>query len=255
MPTHIVIPARLGSTRLPEKVLADIAGLPMVIRSYQQAVKAGADTVMVATDSRRVFDVCEQHGASVVMTDPAHPSGTTRLSEVVQQQGWAFDDIVVGMQADEPLLPPEVLRHLMCFFEGQTSSPMASVYDLIHDPKALMDPSVVKVVLNADQQALYFSRAPIPWHREAFASTEDLTHCPTEYYRHIGIYAYQAGFLTEYMSWEPSPLEQVECLEQLRVLYHGRSIAMDKTPLPVPPGIDTPADLEQLRALMTSPHP
>lgn len=249
MSTHIVIPARLGSTRLPEKVLADIAGLPMVIRSYQQAMRAGADTVTVATDSERVLEVCEQFNAHAVMTDPAHPSGTTRLSEVVTKQGWDTDDIVVGMQADEPLLPPEVLSHLINFFSAQSDSPMASVYDLIRDPKELMDPSVVKVVLNADHQALYFSRAPIPWHREAFNTEQQLASCPAEYYRHIGIYAYRVGFLSEYMSWEPSPLEQIECLEQLRVLYHGRSIAMDKTPLPVPPGIDTKADLEQVRAL------
>ncbi len=251
MAVRIVIPARLQSTRLPEKVLADVNGLPMVVRSYRQAEQVpGVDTLLVATDSKKVQEVCESYDVPTCLTDPSHPSGTSRLAEVVSTQGWDDSDIVVCLQADEPLLPPPVVSHLIDVFSSQTHAPMGSVYDVITDSDELSDPSIVKVVLNQQSEAIYFSRAPIPWDRDGFVKGID-SSALTLHHRHIGLYAYRAGFLAQYLAWEASPLEAIESLEQLRVLYHGESIAMARASEPVPPGVDTPEDLAKVRALLT----
>ncbi len=242
----VIIPARFKSTRLPGKVLADIGGKPMIQHVYERAVASGASTVVIATDNEEVKTVCEGFGATVCMTDEEHESGTERVSEVVEALELESDEIVIGLQGDEPLIPPELIRQLADDLIEHSTAKVASICTEIKTVEEVFDPNVVKVVLNRRNNAIYFSRAPIPWERENFADLKN-PKMTGQHFRHIGIYAYRAGFLREYLNWEPSPAEQMESLEQLRILCYCGRIHMTTTAISVPGGVDTPADLVRVQ--------
>ena len=245
----VAIPARYASTRLPGKPLALLAGEPMVLHVARRALAAGAREVWVATDDPRIARVLENvAGIRVAMTDAGHASGTDRLAECASHAGWGDDVIVVNLQGDEPFAPASGIRTVAAALAG-SGAPMATLATPVEDAAALFDPNVVKLVRSAGGDALYFSRAPIPWHRDAFAhSTARLP--AGEWLRHIGIYGYRAGFLQQFAAMPAGRLEQVESLEQLRVLEAGFRISVALSPAPFPPGIDTPEDLERADALM-----
>lgn len=241
----VVIPARFGSSRLPGKPLADIAGEPMILHVARRAMASGADRVVVATDDQRVADalngVCE-----LVMTSPHHESGTERLAEVVDTLQLADDTIVVNVQGDEPLIPEANIRQLADNL-ARADAGMATLGVAIDDAEEMHNPNAVKVVCDGRGHALYFSRAPIPWDRDAFA--KQLSVSPGAL-RHVGIYAYRAGFIRQYVRWPVSPLEQIESLEQLRVLYQGEAIHVAEAIEPPPAGVDTSEDLERVRQVL-----
>jgi len=244
-PSFIVaIPARYGSTRLPGKPLRDIAGVPMVVRVARRALEAGAAQVVVAVDDPRIADALQGHGVDVCMTRSDHASGSDRLAECAEYYGWADDAIVVNLQGDEPFAPAAGIREVARAL-AEDDAPMATLATPITEAHELFDPNVVKLVRSADGRALYFSRAPVPWARDAFAADRDVLPEGVPFLRHIGIYAYRAGFLKRYTTLDRTPLEHAESLEQLRVLEHGFPIATRLTPEPFPPGIDTEADLER----------
>lgn len=239
----VVIPARYASSRLPGKPLADIAGQSMIERVYRQAIKSGAERVVIATDDERVQQCCEAFGAEVCMTSPLHNSGTERLAEVVSLLGLADDTVVVNVQGDEPFIPPAIIRQVAENLATQNKARMATLSVPIEHADEVLNPNVVKVQTDKNGYALYFSRSVIPFDRDkAFhACLADI------YRRHIGIYAYRAGFIKDYVRWPASQLEQIECLEQLRVLWQGESIHV-ATALESPAvGVDTPEDLERAR--------
>lgn len=244
---NIVIPARFASTRLPGKPLADIGGKPMVVRVAEAAARAGAREVLVATDDRRVADALAEHGVLALMTRADHPSGTDRLAEVAAQRGWADDVIVVNVQGDEPLLDPALVSAVAEALANDPEAAIATAAHAIADPAEFFNPNVVKVVTDARGRAMYFSRAPIPWARDAFATDRNTLPADLLPLRHIGLYAYRAGFLHRYQALPPAPCEQWEALEQLRALWHGfpiRVLACTQAPLA---GVDTPEDLERVR--------
>lgn len=245
----IVIPARYGSTRLPGKPLLDIFGKPMLERVWEQANNSGAERVVIATDDARVFDVAQGFGAEVAMTSVYHPSGTDRLQQVAEQLQLPADHIVVNVQGDEPLIPPTVIDQVALNLERHTEASVATLCEEIVTVKDLRNTNVVKVVCDAQGMALYFSRAPIPWPRDAFAETSDEMPATGKWYRHIGIYAYRTGFLHDYVRWEPAPGERLEQLEQLRALNQGVSIHVEQAIEPVPGGVDTEEDLMLVRGL------
>ena len=248
----VVIPARLKSTRLPDKPLADIAGKPMVVRVAERALQCGASRVVVATDHASIVDACAAHGVEALLTRADHPSGTDRLAEVADLLALPDDLVVVNVQGDEPLIEPAVIDRLAATLAG-SSAPMATVAHPVHDADDFFNPNVVKVVLDRHGEALYFSRAPRPWARDAFAARPDVLPPDMAALRHVGLYAYRAAFLRQYRSLEASPLESLEALEQLRVLWHGFRIAvtvLDATPAA---GVDTPADLERVRQSFAAP--
>lgn len=246
----VAIPARYASTRLPGKPLALIAGEPMVLHVARRALAAGAREVWVATDDARIAEaVAGLPGIHVAMTDPAHASGTDRLAECARQAGWADDVIVVNLQGDEPFAPAEGIQAVATILAG-SGAPMSTLATLVEDAPTLFDPNVVKLVRNAQGDALYFSRAPIPWHRDGFAVSRDALPAGRQWLRHIGIYGYRAGFLQQFAAMQPGNLEQIESLEQLRVLEAGFRIAVGLSPAPFPPGIDTPEDLHRAEAQM-----
>lgn len=245
----VVIPARYQSTRLPGKPLADIAGKPMVQWVYEQAIQAGAQDVIIATDDQRVADAVAVFGGKVCMTSPNHESGTERLAEVAQLMGIADDHIVVNVQGDEPLIPPSIIRQVAENLAA-SSAPMATLGVAITSEEEVFNPNAVKVVTDKEGYALYFSRATIPWDRDAFARGEVLTE--HSLMRHIGIYAYRAGFINTYVNWQPSSLEKIECLEQLRVLWYGEKIHVELAKEAPPAGVDTPEDLELVRKIIAA---
>ena len=245
----VAIPARYASTRLPGKPLALIAGEPMVLHVARRALAAGAREVWVATDDARIAQaVAGLPGIHVAMTDPAHASGTDRLAECARQAGWADDVIVVNLQGDEPFAPAAGIQAVATIL-ADSGAPMSTLATLVEDAPTLFDPNVVKLVRTAQGDALYFSRAPIPWHRDGFASSRDVLPAG-QWLRHIGIYGYRAGFLQQVAAMPPGNLEQIESLEQLRVLEAGFRIAVALSPAPFPPGIDTPEDLHRAEAQM-----
>ncbi|MEZ9833946.1 3-deoxy-manno-octulosonate cytidylyltransferase [Vibrio breoganii] len=244
----VIIPARYQSTRLPGKPLADICGKPMIEHVYRQAIQAGADQVIIATDDQRVADVATEFGGTVCMTSPDHESGTERLAEVVEKMGIAPDHIVVNVQGDEPLIPPVVIAQVADNLAASTA-PMATLGVAIEDAEEAFNPNAVKVVTDNQGYALYFSRATIPWDRDQFADDKSQLNQPLM--RHIGIYAYRAGFISKYINWAPSALEKIESLEQLRVLWYGEKIHVALAKQTPPPGVDTPEDLEAVRALLS----
>jgi len=256
---RVVIPARYASSRLPGKPLADIGGRPMVLRVLERALHAGAESVIVATDDARVQQAVEAAGYQAIMTSPDHQSGTERLVEVAEALGWDDDTLVVNVQGDEPLIDPELIREAARQLVLHGDAVMATLAHPIHDHADFINPNVVKVVTDEAGYALYFSRAPIPWPRDAFAASSANLNgigaagqaMPHELgaLRHIGLYAYRAGFLRTYASLATSPLERFEMLEQLRVLWHGHRISLGITPSAPAPGVDTPEDLARVRAL------
>ncbi|MFQ2070679.1 3-deoxy-manno-octulosonate cytidylyltransferase [Aeromonas veronii] len=243
----VVIPARYASTRLPGKPLADIHGKPMVQHVVEKALQSGADRVIVATDDERVQQALLSTGVEVCMTSPDHQSGTERLAEVCRHYGFAADTIIVNVQGDEPLIPPAIIRQVADNLAAATA-PMATLSVPIKDAEEAFNPNAVKVVTDKDGYALYFSRASIPWDRDRFANSHE--QIGGHYQRHIGIYAYRAGFIQRYVDWAPSVLEQVEALEQLRVLWYGEKIHVAQALEAPPVGVDTQADLEKVRAFL-----
>ncbi|MCB9637169.1 MAG: 3-deoxy-manno-octulosonate cytidylyltransferase [Sandaracinus sp.] len=250
----VVIPARLASTRLPEKPLADVAGKPLVTRVWERAYDAGADEVIVAADDTRIVDVVTASGGRAVLTSPNHPSGTDRLAEVAASHGWRDDVIVVNLQGDEPLVPGALLRRLANALAEEPEAALATAATPITEPRELFSPSAVKVVVDDRGLALTFSRAPIPWARDAFGPllrAEPPNELPkgVPYLRHLGLYAYRVSTLKLLASTPPAAIEKAESLEQLRALAIGLRIhvtVLDQAP---PPGVDTPEDLERVRAL------
>jgi 3-deoxy-manno-octulosonate cytidylyltransferase (CMP-KDO synthetase) len=249
MSFRVVIPARYASTRLPGKPLADIAGKPMVVRVAEAAQQSGASEVVVATDDVRVRDVVARAGHTVTMTRTGHPSGTDRIAEVAQQFGWGDADIVVNVQGDEPLIDPALVSAVARALERDYTAAIATAAHAFTGMAEFVNPNVVKVVTDNKGRALYFSRAPIPWHRDGFAKQQE--SFPTDFIprRHVGIYAYRVSFLHNYGALEPAPIEQWEALEQLRALWHGFPIHVIDCPKPPLPGVDTVEDLERVRAI------
>ena len=241
----VIIPARLASTRLPNKPLADIAGKPMVVRVAERAALSGASQVVVATDHDDIVAACRAHGVDVRMTRADHPSGTDRIAEVAAAMGLPADAVVVNVQGDEPLIDPQLVAATAALIRDGV--PMATAAHPIADVQDVFNPNVVKVALDKSGRALYFSRATIPWHRDAFAKSRDALPLGYAPLRHIGLYAYGNAFLQSYPGLAQSPLEQIEALEQLRVLWHGYPIAVHVTKSVPLPGVDTPEDLERAR--------
>lgn len=239
----VIIPARLASTRLPNKPLADIAGLPMIVRVAQRAALSGAGQIVVATDSPEVAAACAAHGVRALMTRADHPSGSDRLAEAVEQLGLADDAVVVNVQGDEPLIAPAMIDACATTLTAQPDCVMATVAHALTDPSEFANPNVVKLVTDQAGRALYFSRAPIAWWRDGAGQ-------PNGALRHVGLYAYRAGFLRRFPTLAVSPLEQIESLEQLRVLWHGERIAVHVSEERPGPGVDTPEDLERVRQLI-----
>jgi len=243
----VVIPARYASSRLPGKPLLDIAGKPMIQHVYERALESGAGQVVVATDDPRIAERVEGFSGQVCMTSPDHQSGTDRIAEVVRHYAWQAEDIVVNLQGDEPDMPPGLLRQVAEDMQSHDDAVMTTLSADLTDGAQLFDPNVVKLVTDAKGYALYFSRAPIPWDRDRFSTGENLPQQVQGYARHIGLYAYRAGFLARFVGWEPAPLERVESLEQLRVLWQGERIHVSRASEMPGVGIDTPEDLERAR--------
>ncbi|KQY88330.1 3-deoxy-manno-octulosonate cytidylyltransferase [Pelomonas sp. Root1444] len=239
----VIIPARLASTRLPNKPLADIAGQPMIVRVAQRAALSGAAQVVVATDAPEVAAACAAHGVRALMTRADHPSGSDRLAEAVEQLRLADDAVVVNVQGDEPLIAPAMIDACAATLEAQLDCVMATVAHTLTDVAEFSNPNVVKLVTDKAGRALYFSRAPIAWWRDGAGA-------PNQALRHVGLYAYRAGFLRRFPTLAVSPLEQIESLEQLRVLWHGERIAVHVSNERPGPGVDTPDDLERVRRLI-----
>ncbi|HWW99556.1 3-deoxy-manno-octulosonate cytidylyltransferase [Collimonas sp.] len=249
-PFTVIIPARLASTRLPNKPLADIGGKPMIVRTAERAAQSGATQVIVATDHAEILAVCAQHGIAARLTRSDHPSGTDRIAEVAAALGLAADAVVVNVQGDEPMIDPALIAATAALINAEL--PMATAAHAIDAVSEVFNPNVVKVVLNQAGRALYFSRATIPWHRDGFAQSQQSLPAGYQPLRHIGLYAYSNGFLQTYPTLTVSPLEQIEALEQLRVLWHGYPIAVHIAPAAPAAGVDTPEDLERVRSFFTA---
>lgn len=246
----VVIPARLRSTRLPGKPLLPIAGKPMIQHVWEQARKSAASRVVIATDDASIVEACEAFGAEVLLTRADHESGTDRLAEVAAQLGLAADAIVVNVQGDEPLIPAVIIDQVAANLAAHPEAGIATLAEPISEPEAVFNPNAVKVVSDRNGLALTFSRAPLPWARDVFAKQHDALPEGVPYRRHIGMYAYRAGFLHDFVSWGPCWLEQAESLEQLRALWHGVRIHVADAIEAPPVGVDTPQDLERVRRLL-----
>ncbi|ROR11268.1 3-deoxy-manno-octulosonate cytidylyltransferase [Erwinia sp. JUb26] len=242
-----IIPARFASTRLPGKPLVDIHGKPMVVHVMERALESGADRVIVATDNADVARAVEAAGGEVCMTRHDHQSGTERLAEVIEKYNFPDDAVIVNVQGDEPMIPPVIIRQVADNLARSTAG-MATLAVPITSAEEAFNPNAVKVVRDANGYALYFSRATIPWDRERFSTSRD--EIGDTFLRHIGIYGYRAGFIRRYVSWEASPLEQIELLEQLRVLWYGEKIHVDVAKAIPSVGVDTPEDLLRVREAM-----
>ncbi|MEB6479072.1 3-deoxy-manno-octulosonate cytidylyltransferase [Acinetobacter vivianii] len=248
---HIVIPARFASSRLPGKPLLLIHGRPMILRVVDQAKKvAGFDDLCVATDDPRIAEVCQAEGVDVVLTNPEHPSGTDRLSEVARIKGWSADDVIVNVQGDEPLLPAQLVQQVTQLLIDNPQCSMSTLCEPIHQLDEFQRDSIVKVVMSNRNEALYFSRATIPYDRDGAKQAVPTLH--TQAFRHLGLYAYRVKLLQEYVTWEQGNLEKLESLEQLRVLENGHRIAIDIAEANLPPGVDTQVDLDRLNTMPVS---
>lgn len=246
-----LIPARRASSRLPDKALLDIAGLPMVVRVAQQALKSQASRVVVATDDMDIAQACSGHGVDHVMTALNHPSGSDRLAQACEVLGLSDEQVVVNVQGDEPLIAPELINQVALTLHQRPDCAMSTAAHPIDDPAEMANPNVVKTVLDALGTALYFSRAPIPWWRDGFASGIGALPEPRPL-RHLGIYAYRCHFLKQFPKLSVAPHETTEALEQLRALWHGHRIAVHVTHDSPSPGVDTPQDLERVRQLLSA---
>lgn len=244
----VLVPARLASTRLPRKPLADIGGLPMIVRVARRAAESSAAAVVVAADHVDIAAACEAHGVRVVLTRPDHATGSDRLAEACERLGLDGADTVVNVQGDEPLIDPALIDACAALLEARGDCVMSTAAHPVGTREDLDNPNVVKVVLDAAGRALYFSRAPIPWWRDGRASGAASLQQPAPL-RHVGLYGYRAGFLRRFPTLEPAPVEQIESLEQLRVLWHGERIAVHVAAHAPGPGVDTPEDLERVRAI------
>ncbi|WP_416560930.1 3-deoxy-manno-octulosonate cytidylyltransferase [Limnohabitans sp. yimb22184] len=246
----VVIPARMASSRLPDKPLADIGGLPMVVRVAQRALQSEACQVVVAADDERIVAACVAHGVQALLTRQDHLSGSDRLAEACQLLSLPDDAVVVNVQGDEPLMPPALINEVARVLSERPDASMSTAAHAIGSVEEFTNPNVVKVVMDARQMALYFSRAPIPWWREGQADSGFKALPSLAPLRHIGIYAYRAGFLALFPTLPPAPIETMESLEQLRALWHGHRIAVHVTPEAPGPGVDTPQDLARVRSLI-----
>ncbi|WP_299179028.1 3-deoxy-manno-octulosonate cytidylyltransferase [uncultured Neptuniibacter sp.] len=248
----VIIPARYASTRFPGKPLADLQGKPMVQHVYERACESEADRVLIATDDERIAEVAQQFGAEVCMTSSDHPSGTDRLQQVVSDLGYYADDIVVNVQGDEPLVPARIINQVAHNLIAEPEASISTLSEPINDIESLLNPNVVKVVNDTRGMALYFSRAPIPWPRNSFSAEQGQSVMPEGYswQRHIGIYAYRVKLLNDFVKWPPAPIEETECLEQLRAMWNGARIHVAEADEQPPAGVDTPEDLERLRAFL-----
>lgn len=244
----VLIPARLASTRLPNKPLADLGGKPMVVRVAERAAQSDARQVVVACDDLGIASACADHGVRAILTRPEHASGTDRLAEAAQHLGLADEEIVLNVQGDEPLIDPALVSQCAALLEVRAHCAMATVAHGIDDPGDFANPNIVKVVCNHAGEALYFSRAPIPHWRDAPSAGGLPVPAPL---RHVGLYAYRVGFLRRFTQLAQAPLEQVEALEQLRALWHGERIAVMVTDTAPAPGVDTPQDLEKVRVVFS----
>lgn len=246
---HAVVPARFGSTRLPGKPLIDLCGTPMVVRVARRAAASGAASVTVATDDARVMAVVQAHGFDCLLTRDDHPTGTDRLAEVVASKAWAGDALVVNVQGDEPLIDPALISRTAALL-ASSGADIATLAHPIGDPAEFFSPAVVKVVLRANGDASYFSRAPIPFARDAFAQTRAALPAGLPALRHVGLYAYRANFLAAFSTLSGAPEEAWEALEQLRALHHGYRITVGIVDEMPAPGVDTPEDAERIRRLI-----
>ncbi|QUY37952.1 3-deoxy-manno-octulosonate cytidylyltransferase [Acinetobacter junii] len=248
---HIVIPARFASSRLPAKPLLLIHGRPMILRVVDQAKKVeGFDDLCVATDDERIAEICRAEGVDVVLTSPDHPSGTDRLSEVARLKGWAEDDIIVNVQGDEPLLPAKLVKQVSQLLVDNPNCSMSTLCEPISALDEFQRDSIVKVVMSKHNEALYFSRATIPYDRDGAKQKQQSMHSSA--YRHLGLYAYRVKLLQEYVTWDQGMLEKLESLEQLRVLENGHRIAIAIAEANLPPGVDTQEDLDRLNSMSIS---
>lgn len=251
MKFRVVIPARFASSRLPGKPLLDISGIPMIQHVWRRASASGADEVLVATDDRRIADACDGFGGAVRMTSPDHASGTDRIAEVALDEGWDEDEVVVNVQGDEPLIPPTNISQVASLLLSRPEAEMATLCSGIQTLEEYLDPNVVKLVRAEDGRALYFSRAPIPWHRDSAPTGLASQTRFKDSLRHIGIYAYRVGALHRLAATPPCPLETIECLEQLRALWLGYAILADVAVEEPGPGVDTQEGLEAVRRLIS----
>lgn len=250
----VVIPSRFGSSRLPGKPLMNIGGAPMIQHVYDRARESKASRVVIATDDERIADACQAFSAEVVMTSADHVSGTDRLEEVVRKLAFGSDECVVNVQGDEPLIPPALINQVAENLEARADASIATLSEPVQDVDQLFNPNVVKVVCDRDGFALYFSRAPIPWARDAWTANSSRPESLPEGHacaRHIGLYGYRVSLLRDFVGWSASPLEKMESLEQLRALENGARIHVATACTAPPAGVDTPEDLARLRALFT----
>lgn len=243
---RVVIPARYGAMRLPGKPLRDIGGRPLIAHVWQRARESAAAEIVVATDDARIADACRGFGADVAMTRADHHSGSDRVAEVIAARGWPDDTVVVNLQGDEPCMPSALIDQVAADLAAHPSCGIATLAWPINEVDTLFDPHVVKVVTDREGFALYFSRAPIPWHRDEFLRGNTRLPAVTPFLRHIGLYAYRAGFLTRFVTWTPTPLELAESLEQLRALSYGQRIHVSSAGVEPGPGVDTRDDLARV---------
>ncbi|KEQ13197.1 3-deoxy-manno-octulosonate cytidylyltransferase [Endozoicomonas numazuensis] len=251
-PFTVVIPARFNSSRLPGKPLADICGKPMIQHVYERACESRATRVIIATDNERIIKVAESFGAEACMTLAGHPSGTDRLQEVTRLHEMSDNEVIVNVQGDEPLIPAKVIDQVAGNLIQATSAGAATLSEPVRNREDLFNPNVVKVVTDREGFALYFSRAPMPWARNEFSNSGDSLPAVDIFRRHIGIYAYRVSLLNQYVQWEQSPVESIESLEQLRLLWNGHRIHVADAMEAPPHGVDTEEDLNAVRALMKS---
>ncbi len=246
----VLIPARMASSRLPDKPLADIGGLPMVVRVARQALQSGASICLVAADDPRIVAACKAHGVQAILTRTDHASGSDRLAEACQLLGLTDDTVVVNVQGDEPLIDPTLIQAVAAELHKRPDCVMSTAAHALDSVADFLNPNVVKLVTDRRQTALYFSRAPMPWWRDGMGPGAAPTALPSPApLRHIGVYGYRSGFLRRFPNLEPAPLERIEALEQLRVLWHGERIAVHLTAGAPAGGVDTPEDLARVRAL------
>ena len=251
VPFKVVIPARYASTRLPAKPLLDIAGKPMIAHVCERAFEAQAEEIIIATDNERIVQAVLKLGFQAMMTSENHESGTERIAEIAQKCSWSDETIIVNLQGDEPLLPAAYIRQVAHALTNQAQAGIATLAANIHDSTEMFNPNAVKVALDKNGYALYFSRAPIPWNRAEF-NIPPPSDLQTQGLRHIGLYAYRVDFLKKYCAWEKSPLEQIEALEQLRILWHGEKIFVQTVERTPPAGVDTFEDLQRVRNVLQS---
>ena len=248
----VIIPARYASTRLPGKPLLPLAGRPMIQHVYERALDSGADHVVIATDDERIREAAQSFAADVIMTSERHPSGTDRLAEVIDKRSFADDQIIVNLQGDEPLMPAALIRQVAENLQAHEQASVSTLCEPITTAADLFDPHVVKVVIDVNGMALMFSRAAVPWDRDAFSVTVEELPERSIHFRHIGLYAYRAGFVRRYVTWPPCALEQVESLEQLRVLWNGYGIHVAVATEAPGHGVDTENDLRRVEQLLLS---